>query len=90
MVVADPPWLLSNTLGTGYKCKGSGLPPELLYSALSLSPIPILYTYNYTLYPIHIRYRVLNLLFASISAGANRSCYGASYTSTMGIPCTPQ
>ena len=24
--------------------------------------------------------RVLNLLFASISAGANRSCYGASYT----------
>ena len=23
----------------------------------------------------------VNLLFASISAGANRSCYGASYTS---------
>ena len=25
--------------------------------------------------------RLVNLLFASISAGANRSCYGASYTS---------
>ena len=30
-----------------------------------------------------VRVGVLNLLFASTSAGANRSCYGSSYTSIL-------